>query len=502
VNATVQNLGFYNQTDVLVNCSIYEGGIGGTIIDEDFSSDPVNWTITHTSGTAWTWDSSDERMENTYGSSPPNAGYLDSPVLDCSGKSGINLSFWHYWRADYTSGDQDGYVRGSIDGGNTFPYVIDEFHHNDPPEETAVKSYDISSWANNQENVVIRFDVYNDNDWYWRIDDVNVSAEITGPLVYSAEETIPFINAYNSVDVEFTPAWNATAGLYGVQITTLLSSDEQPGNDITAEVVDVQGPSLSFDPSMYDAGMLLVNDSDSTSFTIWNSGLGTLSYTLSEFCDWIVLSSYSGDCTVENDTIMVDIDTTGMEPGSYHCDVTISSNGGVGVFGVDLVVISNTTPLLDVNQSVYDRGFPIRAAIDGDWAGAQSFTPGMSMIPCVDLYLRKFGTPEFDLVVELREDGPEGTLLDSVTFAVADIDSTWGWVSVDFVDSPVDPGLDYFIVCPPAPSGVTTSFGYEWGYAFGDQYAGGSFWFTRDGGALWRDLPSSYEFTFKTYGLM
>lgn len=64
----------------------------------------------------------------------------------------------------------------------------------------------------------------------------------------------------------------------------------------------------------------------------------------------------------------------------------------------------------------------------------------------------------------------------------------------------MQPGTDYLIVCPPAPSGVTTSFGYEWGYAWGDQYQPGSFWFTRDGGGLWRDLPTMYEFTFRTYG--
>jgi hypothetical protein len=88
INGTVQNLGSYPQTAVTVNCSIYEGGIGGTIIDEDFSIEPVDWTITHIDGTAWTWDSSDERMEHTYGY--PNVGYLDSPVLDCSGKTGIS----------------------------------------------------------------------------------------------------------------------------------------------------------------------------------------------------------------------------------------------------------------------------------------------------------------------------------------------------------------------------------------------------------------------------
>ena len=64
------------------------------------------------------------------------------------------------------------------------------------------------------------------------------------------------------------------------------------------------------------------------------------------------------------------------------------------------------------------------------------------------------------------------------------------------------PGTSYFVVLPPAPSGITTSFGYEWAYAFGNQYDDGAFWFTRNGGVLWRDLPAMYEFAFKTYGLL
>ena len=499
INATIQNFGSNNQTNVPVNCTIFEGGIGGTILDEDFSSNPTDWMITHEDGTAWTWDSSDQRMENSY-SGYPNIGTLDSPVLDCSGKQGIALSFWHHWKADYTSGDQDGWVRGSVDGGNTFPYLIDEFHHNDPPQETAVKTYDLP-WADNQENVVIRFDVANHNDWYWYVDDVNLTADITGPLVYYSEETVD-VNAYESTDIEFSPMWNAIDGVYGIQVSTLLGTDENPVNDHTAEVVFIEGPALSFDPVEYNAGMIMVNETDTTSFDIWNSGLGTLSYTLTESCDWLDLSLYSGDSTGENDTITLDIDTSGLDAGSYHCDVNISSNGGTGIFSVDMAVITSDTPLEDVSQSVFDRGFPIRHAVDGDWAGAQNFTPTMSSIAKVDLYLRSFGTPEFDLVVELREDDPEGTLLDSVTFSPSEVSSSWEWFSVDFADTPVVSGTDYFIVIPPAPSGISSSFGYEWGYALDDVYDGGSFWFTRDGGVLWRDLPDSYEFTFATHGLI
>lgn len=144
-----------------------------TILDEDFSVNPTDWTITHTSGTAWIWSSTNQRMEHTYGS--PNAGYLDSPEIDCSAGTDTTLSFWHYWRADYSGASQDGYVRGSIDGGSTWPYLIDEFHHNDPGLEDTIKNYPIY-WADGESQVMIRFDIYNDNDWYWRIDDVLIAA--------------------------------------------------------------------------------------------------------------------------------------------------------------------------------------------------------------------------------------------------------------------------------------------------------------------------------------
>ena len=162
--------------------------------------------------------------------------------------------------------------------------------------------------------------------------------------------------------------------------------------------------------------------------------------------------------------------------------------------------VGGLTIELDINQSFFSRGFPIRHAIDGDWAGAQSYLPTKSVITSVDIYLRKFGNPEFDLIVELRENSPTGTLLDTVTITNTSAPSGWTWLNIDFEDTTVTPGTDYLIVCPPAPSGVTTSFGYEWGYAFGNQYNDGSFWFTRDSGGLWRDLPTMYEFTFKTYG--
>ncbi len=186
--------------------------------------------------------------------------------------------------------------------------------------------------------------------------------------------------------------------------------------------------------------------------------------------------------------------------GYYTVSLSIEDDDGAIDDYSTMIIVTDPGETVAAGQSLFSRGFPIRHAVDGDWAGAQSFMVSTSLITKVNIYLRSFGTPEFDLTVELRENDPEGTLLDSVTIPSANVPSSWSWFEIDFTDTSVDNSTDYFIVCPPAPSGVTSSFGYEWGYTFGDQYSDGSFWFTRDGGTLWRDLPTMYEFTFSVFG--
>jgi murein tripeptide amidase MpaA len=237
------------------------GGISGTLYSNDFASNPTDWTITHTSGTAWTW--ANQRMEHSYGY--PNSGYLDSPVIDCTGRSGVGLDFWHFWQADYTGGTQDGYVRGSIDGGSTWPYLIDEFHHNNPPTETTVHSYSLA-WAAGQSQVRIRYDIYNNDDWYWRIDNFFVNASVdtslcehkwtidvpTGeaPYAFNVEarrtnnaEGDNFVFAYSTDDVSYTDmvtvnSWTETtytyglpAGLSGTVYIRVQDTDRTSGNN-------------------------------------------------------------------------------------------------------------------------------------------------------------------------------------------------------------------------------------------------------------------------------
>jgi peptidase C25-like protein len=262
-----------------------------------------------------------------------------------------------------------------------------------------------------------------------------------------------------------------------------------------------QQPLLAYNTTIINAGVLAQDEVIQTTFEIWNDNEGVLNYTLSESCSWIEVSPLLGSSSGEHDTITVTVDTTGLSYGQHDDDISIFSNGGNAVVEVSVYII-NENEILDIEQSVANRGFPIRHTWDGDWGAAQNFTANVDTLSRAEIYVRKFGNPEFDLTVEFRTDNPEGILLDTLSFSPEEILSSWQWLILDIDDITDAYDTNFFIVCPNPPGGVTTSFGYEWGYAFGDQYQPGSFWFTRDGGGLWRDLPDVYEFTFKTYGII
>jgi len=152
-----------------------------------------------------------------------------------------------------------------------------------------------------------------------------------------------------------------------------------------------------------------------------------------------------------------------------------------------------------VEQNLYRRGFPIRCTLDGNWGGGQCFNSTFDLLTSFEIYIRKFGSPEFNISIELREGSIQGTLIDSFKFKPEDITDNWDWYFLNLNLQSINTGLDYFIIIAP-PGEVSTSNGYEWGYAFGNQYDDGSFWFTRDGGNLWRDLPTMYDFMFRVFG--
>lgn len=124
---------------------------------------------------------------------PYETGTVYSPSFDGTSLSGITVEFYHYWQANYSSGQQDGYFYGSPDGGTT-QYLLDEWHHNAPATEEGLQSYNISAWADGASDIVFWWEVSHNDDWYWVWDDFSV----TGISSCTGVSTFPYSESFES----------------------------------------------------------------------------------------------------------------------------------------------------------------------------------------------------------------------------------------------------------------------------------------------------------------
>jgi PKD repeat protein len=187
-------------------------------------------------------------------------------------------------------------------------------------------------------------------------------------------------------------------------------------------------------------------------------------------------------------------------PGYYTVSLTIEDDDSVFDTIIKTLIVTEQGTTVDEAQIEMERGVPIRIAADGTWGLAQDFKPEVNTLTHVGLLLQKYGNPGYDLVVELRETDPDGTLLDSINISPGDVsDSGYEWLTIDFVDTAVTPGNTYCVVLVP-PSVTGDYFGYTWAFTEGDPYPDGNIWYTRTGGAVWYKIPYIYEFTFVTFG--
>lgn len=108
----------------------------------------------------------------------------------------------------------------------------------------------------------------------------------------------------------------------------------------------VEQPILSYEPKFCDFEGMIKGETASVVFEIWNSGSGTLAFSLNENCDWIDVNPTSGTSAAKRNTITVSIDTTNLSSGIHVCPINISSNGGNDTFTVtcDILFKSEKTP--------------------------------------------------------------------------------------------------------------------------------------------------------------
>ena len=184
-----------------------------------------------------------------------------------------------------------------------------------------------------------------------------------------SDDTTPsnYLEYQYKIDNSDWSSWSSTTSKYysglsdgshtfKVRARDLSGNIENPPTTRTFTVDTTPEPILSYSPSNINFGTHYQGWTDSSSFDIWNSGEGTLDYSISESIDWISIGSYDGQSTGEHDTIPVNVINTDSMLGSYSGDIQISSNDGPGTVHVEINIEEVPDPNLDVNPNDIDFG--------------------------------------------------------------------------------------------------------------------------------------------------
>ncbi len=187
---------------------------------QDFSAglDDFSVILHEPAGSTWGLTTYDGQGQTAYiqytGPGQVDHASLLSPVFDCSQQASLQLDFWHHLKMGYSGAWTLAQMRGSLDGGLTWPYLLGEWASDGSAGEEIIdglNTLDISSWAAGQTQVRIAFEYSDLNDWYWYVDDVC----LTGTLFNLAPVTLQITTAGGDAQLTWAPTGADAYHVYG-----------------------------------------------------------------------------------------------------------------------------------------------------------------------------------------------------------------------------------------------------------------------------------------------
>jgi archaellum component FlaG (FlaF/FlaG flagellin family) len=160
--------------------------------------------------------------------------------------------------------------------------------------------------------------------------------------------------------------------------TYILTATNEAGiSDIKKVTVTVekQMPELCVNPDPLDLNYSTMDegDTDSRTFSILNTGSGTLEWSISNNQTWITVNPTSG---INSGEVIVTVNTVKLKPGDYSGIITIESNGGNKNGIINLIKEGITTPtqFSPANGSIFDH-YPRTTTLEWEAVlGAMSYT--------------------------------------------------------------------------------------------------------------------------------
>jgi|GEM_PF-4587793 len=138
----------------------------------------------------------------------------------------------------------------------------------------------------------------------------------------------PSTGPSNKIQVNYATETLAVGSYTGlITITSTEATNSPQTVKVTMHVVPPpSGPTIMRDPAAITRYVYAGQDASNNVFYVWNSGMGTLNYTLGTDARWMSLDSAGGSSTGEHDRVQISYSTAGLAAGSYTGLVNITSD--------------------------------------------------------------------------------------------------------------------------------------------------------------------------------
>lgn len=155
----------------------------------------------------------------------------------------------------------------------------------------------------------------------------------SGTVSYTLSDNVAWLSlspASGTVTTEsdlITVTYNTDTLASGTYAATITVTDPGAANSpqtIPVSLTVFERPGISLSTNAFTQTIFGGTDASQQSFTINNSGGGTLNYTITSTQSWASISPTSGVVAMEYDTIYVDYNTSSLLEGTYHDTLTIS----------------------------------------------------------------------------------------------------------------------------------------------------------------------------------
>ncbi len=154
-----------------------------------------------------------------------------------------------------------------------------------------------------------------------------------GTLNYSISDNVSWLSVsptsgtstgeQDTITVNYSTA-SLSPGNYNATITVSDANASNNPQTVAVNLTVIALPAIALSPTSLTPTTNQGSSPAAQSFTVQNTGGGTLNYSITDNVSWLSVTPTSGTGTGEQDTITVNYSTASLSPGNYNATITVS----------------------------------------------------------------------------------------------------------------------------------------------------------------------------------